>query len=141
MRSRGVQPETILRSAALLFVSTEAVLILDVHSLSYALWAVVAGMGGATVLSSSIIAEYFPKEITARANAALTMFHIGGAFILQELIGWMINRWPSEAGHYPSLAYKTALALILVPQVVALLWFAGFDRKLRALVPKFSPAP
>jgi MFS family permease len=141
MRSRGVQPQTILGAVALLFVSTEAVLILDVHSLSYALWAAIAGMGGATVLSSSIIAEYFPKEITARANAALTMFHIGGAFVFQELIGWMISRWPSEAGHYPSLAYKTALALILVPQIAALFWFAGFDRKLRALVPKFSPAP
>jgi MFS family permease len=98
---------------------------------SFALWAAFAGVGGATVLSSSIIADYFPKEITARANAALTMFHIGGAFVLQELIGWLVALWPSQAGHYPSIAYETALALILIPQIAALLWFAGADRKLR----------
>ena len=97
-----------------------------------------AGMGGATVFSSSIIADYFPKELTGRANAALTMFHIGGAFILQEMFGWVINHWPSVGGHYPTLAYKFALALILIPQLAALLWFAGVDRKLRALVPRLS---
>jgi sugar phosphate permease len=140
MRSRGIRPQAILRAVALLFIATEAVLILDVRSLSYPLWAAMTGMGGATVFSSSIIADYFPKELTGRANAALTMFHIGGAFILQELFGWAINHWPTVAGHYPALAYKSALALILIPQLAALLWFAGVDRKLRRLTPRLSAA-
>jgi MFS family permease len=141
MRTRGIQPQTILGGVALFFIATEAMLIFDVRSISYGLWAALAGVGGATVLSSSIIAQYFPKEITARANAALTMFHIGGAFVLQELIGWTINRWPSAAGHYPPLAYKTALALVVVPQIMALLWFSELDRKLRAPAPNLSVAP
>jgi predicted MFS family arabinose efflux permease len=140
MRSRGIQPQTILRAVALVFIAVEAVLIRDVRALSYPLWAAMAGMGGATVFSSSIIADYFPKELTGRANAALTMFHIGGAFILQEMFGWVINHWPSVGGHYPALAYKTALALILIPQLAALLWFSGADQKLRALLPRLSTA-
>jgi MFS family permease len=139
LRRRGIAPQAILRTVALLFFVAEALLILDVRSFSYPLWIAIAAMGGATVLSSSIIADYFPKELTARANAALTMFHIGGAFVFQESIGWLINHWPSVDGHYPALAYKSVLALILIPQLFALLWFAELDKKLRVLALRFSP--
>src|SRR5262249_24463954 len=80
----------------------ESPLILDVRSVSYASWAVVAGMGAGTVLSYSILAQYFPKEIAGRANAALNIFQIAGAFVLQEVIGWIINRLPAHGGHCPS---------------------------------------
>ena len=126
--------QTILGYAALLFVGAELLLILDVRSVSYASWAAVAGMGAGTVLSYSILAQYFPKEIAGRANAALNIFHIGGAFVLQEVIGWIINRWPAHGGHYPAIAYKAALALMIVLQVIAIIWFAQFDQKLQSFV-------
>src|SRR5262249_60654535 len=116
LRSRGISTQTILGCAALLFVAAESLLIPDVRSVSYASCAVVAGMGAGTVLSYSILAQYFPKEIAGRANAALNVFHIGGAFVLQEVIGWIINRWPAHGGHYPAIAYKAALALMIVLQ-------------------------
>jgi hypothetical protein len=78
----------------------------------------------------------FPKEIAGRANAALNVFHIGGAFVLQEVIGWIINRWPTYDGHYPAIAYKAALALMIVLQVIAIIWFAQFDQKLQTFVAK-----
>jgi MFS family permease len=93
-------------------------------------------MGAGTVLSYSILAQYFPKEIAGRANAALNVFHIGGAFALQEVIGWIINRWPAHDGHYPAIAYKAALGLMIVLQIIAIIWFAHFDQKLQTLVPK-----
>jgi MFS family permease len=136
LRTRGIPTQTILGCAALLFVAAESLLILDVRSVSYASWAVVAGMGAGTVLSYSILAQYFPKEIAGRANAALNVFHIGGAFVLQEVIGWIINRWPAHDGHYPAIAYKTALGLMIVLQIVAIIWFAHFDQKLRTFVAK-----
>jgi len=123
LRSRGIPTQTILGCAALVFVAAESLLILDVQSISYVSWAVVAGMGAGTVLSYSILAQYFPKEIAGRANAALNVFHIGGAFVLQEVIGWIINRWPAHGGHYPAIAYQTAFSLIVVMQIAALLWF------------------
>lgn len=134
LRSRGVRPQNLFCCVAILFVCAELMLILDFRSFSYTLWAVVAGVGGATVLSYSILAEYFSKEIAAQANAALNVFHIGGAFLLQEVMGWVIDRWPDHAGHYPSLAYKTALALIVILQVIAILWFVRLDRWLVATI-------
>jgi MFS family permease len=135
LRAVRVQPSGILGGAALLFMSSELVLIVDPHSLSYLPWALVAGMGAGTVLSYSILAEYFPKEIAGQANAALNVFHIGGAFVLQEFIGWVIDRWPAHGEHYPSIAYKTALALIIGLQLIAMAWFAQLDQKLRTTAP------
>jgi MFS family permease len=135
LRAMRIQPRGILGAAALLFISSELVLIVDPHSLSYLPWALVAAMGAGTVLSYSILAEYFPKEIAGQANAALNVFHIGGAFVLQEFIGWVIDRWPAHGGYYPSIAYKTALALVIGLQLIAIAWFAQFDQKLRTAAP------
>ena len=139
MRSHGIQPQAILSCAAILFMAAELMLILDPRSiLDTVTWAVVAGMGAATVLSYSILTDFYPKESAGRANAALNVFHIGGAFLLQEIIGWLIDRWPAHAGHYPPIAYKTALALIVGLQFAALIWFGQFDQKLRAASPGIS---
>lgn len=125
-----IQPKAILGGVALVFISSELMLVGDPRSVSYLPWALVAVMGAGTVLSYSILAEYFPKEIAGQANAALNVFHIGGAFAVQEFIGWIVDRWPPYGGHYPSIAYKVAFALTIVLQVIALVWFSQRDRKL-----------
>jgi hypothetical protein len=54
------------------------------HQLPVAfLWAVIASVGGATVLSYATLAEYFPKESAGQANGALNILHIGGACFIQ----------------------------------------------------------
>jgi MFS family permease len=138
LRNRGIRPQTIYSCVALLLVSAELMIVLNFRSFSYTPWAVVGGVGGATVLSYSILGDLFPKEIAARANAALNVFHIGGAFLLQEMMGWVINRWPEHGGHYPPLAYETALALIIVLQIIAIIWFARLDQWIGAAVRRIS---
>jgi hypothetical protein len=91
---------------------------------SYLLWAVIAAAGAATVLSFAILAEYFPKEISGRANAALNILHVGGAFVLQVATGLIIALWPQAGGTYPAEAHQTAMAAILGLQVAAFAWFA-----------------
>ena len=90
---------------------------------SYLLWAVVAAIGAATVLSYAILAEYFPKELTGRANGALNLFHIAAAFVVQYATGVVVQQWTPDAGHYPEVAYQTAFALNLAFQIAAWIWF------------------
>lgn len=90
---------------------------------AYIPWAIIAAVGAATVLSFAILPEYFPKEMSARANAALNILHLGGAFLFQYMTGLIVSLWPPEAGHPPAEAYATALALGVVLQIAALLWF------------------
>jgi len=75
------------------------------------------------VLSYAILANHFPKELAGRANAALNVIHIGGAFVLQELIGIVIERWPMEGTHHPMIAYQVAFGVNLALQLAAWIWF------------------
>jgi MFS family permease len=81
-------------------------------------------MGAATVLSYAMIAEYFPRELAARANGALNLAHFGSAFAVQYGIGLVVGQWSSQDGQYPVIAYQLAFGLSAAFQAAALLWFA-----------------
>jgi MFS family permease len=123
LRRRGVGPGVLLGLVAALFIATQFALILRVPIPSYLLWAVVAAIGAATVLSFAILAEYFPKQLAGRANGALNLFHIAAAFAVQYATGVVLQHWTPQAGHYPEFAYQTAFALNLALQVAAWIWY------------------
>jgi MFS family permease len=127
LRRLGVRTQVLLAAVGAAFTTALLALVLHLPVSSYLLWAAVASVGAATVLSYSILAEYFPSEIAGQATAALNIFHIGGAFVLQCAIGLVIGMWGSKSGHYPAAAYQTAFTLILVPQLLALAWFVAAE--------------
>jgi hypothetical protein len=98
-------------------------LILRLPVSSYLVWAMVGSVGAATVLSFTILAEYFPSEIAGQANAALNILHIGGAFVVQYAIGVILEIWGSKDGQYPMIAYQAAFTIILSLQIVAWGWY------------------
>ncbi|MEW6453878.1 MAG: MFS transporter [Pseudomonadota bacterium] len=124
LRSRGISLRMIFGCLSALFVAAQLALIFRCFSSSYVLWAMIAAVGSGTVLTSAILAEYFPKELTGRANAALNVFHMGGAFALQCLTGFVIQAWAKHGGHYPEVAYQAAFAINLLLQIIALVWFS-----------------
>jgi MFS family permease len=109
---------------AAIFILAQFALIFRCLSASYILWAVIAAVGAAPVLSYAILAEYFPRELTGRANAALNVFHMGGAFAVQCGTGIVIQAWAKQHGLYPVIAYQVAFGINLALQVGALAWFA-----------------
>jgi predicted MFS family arabinose efflux permease len=123
LRRRGVGPEVLLGLVAALFIATQFALILRLPIPSYLQWAVVAAVGSVTVLSFAILASYFPKQLAGRANAALNLFHIAAAFVVQYATGVVLQHWTPEAGRYPEIAYQTAFALNLAIQAAAWIWF------------------
>nr|WP_239629812.1 MFS transporter [Bradyrhizobium sp. I71] len=123
-RRRGIRTEVLLAIVAALFVMAEIALILRAPLPSLIPWSTVSVVGAATVLSYSMIADYFPKELAARANGALNLLHFGWAFVVQYGTGLVIAQWPAQNGHYPTVAYQVAFGLSTALQVVALVWFA-----------------
>jgi MFS family permease len=124
LRRRGVGPRTLLGLVAMIFIAAQLALILRLPLPSYVPWIVVAAVGAGTVLSYAILAEYFPTELAGRANAALNLFHIGGAFVVQCMTGLVVQLWAPTDGHYPEIAYQTAFAFNVGPQIAAAIWFA-----------------
>ncbi|MFZ2156687.1 MAG: MFS transporter [Bradyrhizobium sp.] len=138
LRRPGVGPEMLLALVASVFISAQLALILRLPLPSLFLWAVVAAVGAATVLSFAILTEYFPKELTGRANGALNLFHIAAAFVVQYATGVVLAQWTPQAGHYPEIAYQTAFAINLVLQVAAWIWFVRPRALPRSLVVRGS---
>jgi MFS family permease len=124
LRRRGVGPRGLLGLVATIFIAAQLALILRLPLPSYVPWIVVAAVGAGTVLSYAILAEYFPTELAGRANAALNLFHIGGAFVVQYMTGLVVQLWAPTNGHYPEIAYQSAFALNVCLQIAATVWFA-----------------
>ena len=123
LRRRNIQPQAVFGAVAALFIAMEVALILRWPLPSYLPWCFVAAVGAATVLSYAIVADFFPKELAGRANAALNVFHIGGAFLVQELVGIVIDHWSIEGSRHPMIAYQVAFGVVLSFQLVAWIWF------------------
>jgi MFS family permease len=124
-RRRGIGPRPLLGLVATMFIAAQLALILRWPLPSYVPWIILAAVGAGTVLSYAILAEYFPKELAGRANAALNVFHISGAFVVQYMTGLVVQLWIPVEGHYPEVAYQTAFAFNVGLQIVAGIWFAA----------------
>jgi type IV secretion system protein VirB5 len=123
-----------LAFVATAFIAAELALILRLPVSSYLPWLVVAAAGSGPILSYAVLAEFFSKGITGRANGALNVFHFGAAFVIQYIIGVVVARWPGRDGHYPAIAYQVAFGLILALQAAALAWFAFSRARTRPLI-------
>src|SRR6266478_125037 len=123
LQRRGVGPQVLLAFVATAFIAAQLTLILRLPVSSYLPWATVAAAGSGPILSYAVLAEFFPKEITGRANGALNVFHFGAAFVIQYIIGVVVALWPGQDGHYPAIAYQVTFGLILALQAAALAWF------------------
>lgn len=139
----GVEPQELLAAITVIAVTAQLVLALDLPLPSLLPWCVIAAVGAATVLSYAAVAELFPKELAGRANAALNVFHLGGAFVLQYATGFILAQWPTVDAHRPAVAYQVAFALNVGVQLAALAWFrwapAWFSSSVPAL--RFSRLP
>ena len=115
--------EKVLAVIATVFVAAQLALILRLPVPLPLSWCIVAAVGAAPVISFAIMGEYFPSEVSARANGALNTLHFGWAFVAQYVTGLVLEQWPQVDGHYPVIAYQAAFGLCVASQVAALAWF------------------
>jgi len=120
----GVGPSKVLPGMVMVLMAAELMLTAGHVLPSIIPWCLVAIMSAGTVATYSITADVFEKPMLGRVNGAINLFHIGGAFLIQTVIGLIITRWqPLDAGHYPASAYNAALLLLASAQAIALSWY------------------
>ena len=129
LRRTGLPTEFLLAGTLAASMLAQLALLFDLPIGSHLMWIVIAAAGAATVLSFAILAQYFPKEVSGRANAALGVLHVGGAFALQSLAGVIIAQWPQADGHYPAEAHQAAMAVGIGLQLIGLGWFLTAPRR------------
>jgi MFS family permease len=99
------------------------------HVVVLALWLGMAlfGSGGAT--GYVVVCQMFPPEQTGRVSTAVNTLTLGGAFLVQAAIGWILDLWPRTAsGGWDPDAYSWALALTAALQAIAVLVMATAPR-------------
>jgi len=133
LRRAGCRTEFLLAATIGASIVAQAALVFAFPIPSLVLWSTIAAVGAATVLSFAIVAGYFPREVSGRANAALNLLHVAAAFLLQSGVGIIIAQWPETSGGYALEAHRAAMAAVICAQLVALSWFALSRYRLAAL--------
>jgi nitrate/nitrite transporter NarK len=90
-RRAGIPTELFLAGTLALSMTAQLALLLGLPVSSYLLFSIVAVAGATTALSFAALAQYFPKEVSGRANAALGVLNMGTAFGPHCLSGFMAH--------------------------------------------------
>ena len=120
---RNVPLTRIVLTGSAIYISSLTPLLLPSGA---GLWSVLLGIGllsNVNTLCYPILARHFPPAMTGRATTALNSFFFVGAFLVQFAIGIVIDLVPAtEAGHYPTLAYQLAFAVMIALQLSSWGW-------------------
>jgi len=123
LQKRNVPLVRIVLTGSAIYITSLAPLLLPT---GIGRWSVILGIGllsNVNTLCYPILSRHFPQSMTGRATTALNSFFFIGAFILQFMIGLVIDLIPATApGHYPVLAYQLAFAAMIAVQLAAWLW-------------------
>jgi hypothetical protein len=121
----GIRPLTVAAIGIIGFILIQLAMILNIgESLPY-LAILFMLFGTFTGLEYTIVAQNVAPEFTGRAATCLNLLILLGAFIIQASFGHIIGWWKPGNNHYPPIAYKIALAILLSLQLPGLiLWLS-----------------
>lgn len=75
-------------------------------------WVLFAFFASGATSGYIVVGQMFPAEQMARVSTAVNTLTLGGAFLLQSAIGWVLDLWPRTGeGGWDPRGYSAALAL------------------------------
>jgi MFS family permease len=132
MQMRGHPPMLVPAAAAILMLLIQAGFVFapkDFITVTV-LWSALALIAAAGPPGYAVIAQFFPVEQMGRVSTVINTVVLGGAFLMQSLIGWILDLWPrTAAGGWEPEGYVWAMGLSMAMQVAALLWAWRFLRR------------
>ena len=119
----GVGPIGMVGFAAAILLVPLALLILEVHPRGYWVWAVFGFVSNLAIIVYPALSAHFTVQYAGRAMTGLNLLLFLCAFVLQYLIGAVIDLWPStpDGGYHPE-GYRTAFGLVALLILLALGW-------------------
>ena len=121
---RGIGLLKVMTGFAIIYLSTLAVIVLQLPVPVLPTWMVFAMFGQAGILCYPWLAQHFGIEHSGRANTAMNFLVFTFAFSCQYLIGAIIDLWPLTAsGGYDQQGYQVSFGIFLALQLAGLAWF------------------
>lgn len=119
----GMGPTGMLGFAGAVLLVPLVLLILEVQPRSYWVWALFGFFCNLSVLVYPSISAHFTVRYAGRAMTGLNLLLFLGAFLIQYLVGEVIDLWPAGAdGGYHPEGYRAAFSLVAVLIVLSLAW-------------------
>lgn len=93
------------------------------------LWFVFGFLMNPMSLTYVVLAQRFESGMAGRVNTAINVLVILGSFVIQAVVGGLLDLWGKDpGGYYPARAYAWAFGGLTVIGCVTLFWFAlGHD--------------
>ncbi|MFZ4406613.1 MAG: MFS transporter [Paracraurococcus sp.] len=135
MQARGMDAMRLCYGGIAGMVAIQAVLISQPQGtlpLSV-LWFGFACVGSAGPISYSVLAQRFPPELTGRVATMLNCSMLCLVFLLQTVIGLILDQWPRTAtGGWDPDGYSAAVSLTVLLQGLTVAWLvAGASGRVR----------
>jgi hypothetical protein len=121
---RGIGLLQVMLGFVFMFLTAQLAIMLQWTSAASVLWVVFGMFGSGGILAFPWLSRYFGVAFAGRASTALNFIVFSTAFLVQYMIGAIIDLWPvTPAGAYPPQAYQASFGLFLGLQAVALVWY------------------
>ena len=128
----GIGPIGVLRFAGLALLAPLVLLVLEVHPGGYWVWALFGFFSNFAIVVYPGISAHFTVRYAGRSMTGLNLLLFLGAFLIQYLIGAIIDLWPpGPGGGYHPEGYRVAFWLVALLILLGLGWLAVPRGKLR----------
>ena len=109
----GVGPLGVVGFAASILIVPIVLLILEVHPRGYWVWALFGFLSNLAIVVYPAISAHFTIRYAGRAMTGLNLLLFLGAFLMQYLVGAIIDLWPPgpDGGYHPE-GYRSAFWLV-----------------------------
>jgi predicted MFS family arabinose efflux permease len=132
LQHRGLDPMLVPFAGMALIAAAQLGLILAPRDpvVLAALWFCFAASGSTGPVAYAALAQRFPPELTGRVATAMNFSMLALVFVLQNLIGVILDLWPRTAmGGWDPAGYGWALGLTLALQALAAFWMLAAPRR------------
>lgn len=121
---RGINLLLVMSGYLVTFLVAQVALLFGATGFHMAAWCVFAMTGQCAVLAYPWLANHFGAERAGRANTAANLMMFLTAFASQSFVGVIIDLFPASAGGgFAPEAYRAAIGLFLVLQLLSFVWF------------------
>jgi MFS family permease len=131
-RRWGMKPIDVAGCGVGLFLLVQVLMLFGVPMLVPFLSVCFTLFGTAAGLQYTIVAQSVPPVMTGRAATCLNLLIFAGAFVVQGGFGLILGMWHPDASlHYPGIAWRAALAVVLALQLPGFIGWLVNWRKAR----------
>ena len=120
----GISTMNFVIVCALAFTAVLVALFFQWLTVTKLIWLMFGFFGLMPMIAYADIGQKFPKKLTGRVNATLTLLWMVGAFLVQSGIGAILDLYPrTVSGGYGVEGYQMAIGIIVAVQISALMWY------------------